>query len=428
MRSVSRSRSWAKASAAAISVPRARLALRPARRAISCCTSAGPRLRRFAARRAPAVCRAGACESSGVAVGALADGPQRGPLVAPPAAGGRRRRAIPSRFSGLLVAAVDGVRAEPARAAARRATATSRVRVPRRASDSRPPRFSPAPNSGTAVATSTTVGLRRGTPFPGCARRPPLDDRSSELPVDPPSAAEPDRGSLAPRFAGRREPPRRAAPSRGNLRRSSKLAAIRRRMSARLSRRWTCPRCPTRSAPGPSPACRLGDPSHRRPTCLPRRGLGPLAAALHEPRAAPLRGAPLRGAAFGPRPSGRAFRARRRLSLPPLPARFAGGRPGHLVVPAPSCDPIGVGRMIERTDTREERPRRCSCLARRGRFEKSRRRPTLPGGSPPSTIGAGGLHFRVRNGNGCFPAAIATGNLWNCQRRRTRMSIMISPQ
>ena len=49
--------------------------------------------------------------------------------------------------------------------------------------------------------------------------------------------------------------------------------------------------------------------------------------------------------------------------------------------------------------------------ARRGRSRKIRRRPTLPGGLPPSTIGAGGLHFRVRNGNGCFPAAIATGNL-----------------
>ena len=33
--------------------------------------------------------------------------------------------------------------------------------------------------------------------------------------------------------------------------------------------------------------------------------------------------------------------------------------------------------------------------------EKSRRRPTLPGSYPPSTIGAGGLNFRVRNGNGC---------------------------
>src|SRR5262249_31588437 len=48
---------------------------------------------------------------------------------------------------------------------------------------------------------------------------------------------------------------------------------------------------------------------------------------------------------------------------------------------------------------------------RRGRsFEEIRRRPTLPGSHPPSTIGAGGLHFRVRDGNGCFPAALTTGN------------------
>jgi hypothetical protein len=39
-----------------------------------------------------------------------------------------------------------------------------------------------------------------------------------------------------------------------------------------------------------------------------------------------------------------------------------------------------------------------------------RRRPTLPGDLSPSTIGAGGLNFRVRNGNGCDPAAMATGN------------------
>jgi hypothetical protein len=37
-----------------------------------------------------------------------------------------------------------------------------------------------------------------------------------------------------------------------------------------------------------------------------------------------------------------------------------------------------------------------------------RRRPTLPGGLPPSTIGAGGLNFRVRNGYGCDPSAMAT--------------------
>ena len=44
------------------------------------------------------------------------------------------------------------------------------------------------------------------------------------------------------------------------------------------------------------------------------------------------------------------------------------------------------------------------------RAVESRRRPTLPGGLPPSTIGAGGLNCRVRNGNGCCPAAMATGN------------------
>src|SRR4029079_6741872 len=37
-----------------------------------------------------------------------------------------------------------------------------------------------------------------------------------------------------------------------------------------------------------------------------------------------------------------------------------------------------------------------------------RRRPTLPPSHPGSTIGAGGLHFRVRDGTGCFPSAMAT--------------------
>src|SRR5215471_7168278 len=44
-----------------------------------------------------------------------------------------------------------------------------------------------------------------------------------------------------------------------------------------------------------------------------------------------------------------------------------------------------------------------------------RRCPTLPRGLPRSTIGAGGLNFRVRDGTGCFPFAVAAGNgmgLW----------------
>jgi hypothetical protein len=47
-----------------------------------------------------------------------------------------------------------------------------------------------------------------------------------------------------------------------------------------------------------------------------------------------------------------------------------------------------------------------------------RRRPTLPGSLLPSTIGAGGLNFRVRYGNGCDPSAMATEIC--CQLRSAR--------
>ena len=39
-------------------------------------------------------------------------------------------------------------------------------------------------------------------------------------------------------------------------------------------------------------------------------------------------------------------------------------------------------------------------------------RPTLPPSRPGSTIGAEGLNFRVRNGNGCDPLAKATKKLY----------------
>ena len=42
---------------------------------------------------------------------------------------------------------------------------------------------------------------------------------------------------------------------------------------------------------------------------------------------------------------------------------------------------------------------------------KTRPRPTLPHSYPCSTIGAERLNFRVRNGNGCGPFAIKTGNI-----------------
>jgi hypothetical protein len=44
-------------------------------------------------------------------------------------------------------------------------------------------------------------------------------------------------------------------------------------------------------------------------------------------------------------------------------------------------------------------------------LKKFRRRPTLPHGRPCSTIGAGGLNFRVRDGIGWNPSALTTGNL-----------------
>src|SRR5574341_1111038 len=47
-------------------------------------------------------------------------------------------------------------------------------------------------------------------------------------------------------------------------------------------------------------------------------------------------------------------------------------------------------------------------MAGQGLVYSIRRRPTLPRGSPRSTIGAGELNCRVRDGNGCFLSAIAT--------------------
>ena len=44
-------------------------------------------------------------------------------------------------------------------------------------------------------------------------------------------------------------------------------------------------------------------------------------------------------------------------------------------------------------------------------LSQNRRRPTLPGPRGPSTIGAEGLNFSVRNGQRCIPLAITTERL-----------------
>ena len=56
----------------------------------------------------------------------------------------------------------------------------------------------------------------------------------------------------------------------------------------------------------------------------------------------------------------------------------------------------------------------------RGAKKKIRQRPTLPRGFPRSTIGSGGLNFRVRDGNGCDPSDIATGKLATRNIRRQK--------
>src|SRR5438132_1093752 len=50
-------------------------------------------------------------------------------------------------------------------------------------------------------------------------------------------------------------------------------------------------------------------------------------------------------------------------------------------------------------------------------LQNIRQRPTLPRGFPRSTIGSGGLNFRVRDGNGCDPSDIATGILFKCHTK-----------
>ncbi len=78
---------------------------------------------------------------------------------------------------------------------------------------------------------------------------------------------------------------------------------------------------------------------------------------------------------------------------------------GELAVLQTSLWNIGntIGSQLGKLD--KTQAKRSSCMPPN---TKMRRRPTLPPRYQGSTIGAGGLNFRVRNGNGCFPSAIAT--------------------
>lgn len=76
------------------------------------------------------------------------------------------------------------------------------------------------------------------------------------------------------------------------------------------------------------------------------------------------------------------------------------GRPRHAPIPG------GCGRDFRKRQT----PAPSEKLEAGVCHKEGRRRRTLPPGGPGSTIRAAGFHFRVRDGIGWIPRAIATGH------------------
>jgi hypothetical protein len=64
-------------------------------------------------------------------------------------------------------------------------------------------------------------------------------------------------------------------------------------------------------------------------------------------------------------------------------------------------------RKASRQCPKAQEPRACRCVALGSLIPAASYSPIR---RPYSTIGAGGLNFRVRDGNGCDPSALATGN------------------
>ena len=214
-------------------------------------------------------------------------------------------------------------------------------------------------------------------------------------------------GRAGPRAGGR--VPRRSSSARGVLR-------------PRLSPEVKARAPGVRSSGRPWPRGRLSPESPGRGG---RRSSPPVRAG---PRPAPAGGRePERRVPSPPAddlPVGRADDPGRRSTPDPdPPARVAGGRPlpaarGDRSVPGWGRfrgSSSGGGRrvtMVCRLPAVPSNPEReKGSPFGEPSSKKFRRRPTLPGGLPPSTIGAGGLNFRVRHGNGCDSTAIATGNL-----------------
>jgi hypothetical protein len=188
------------------------------------------------------------------------------------------------------------------------------------------------------------------------------------------------------------------------------------RSRPRRGLRVPCPACPRRRPGLPArPArpvrkharpARLTRPvrKHARPARLTR----PVRKHARPARAVRLRVRPRRQARASCRQPGTPSRrpaARARSRPPPTPSKLA----VRADIPAQAPLPHWIHR------------RRAEGRYQHGsgpQHEDVRRRPTLPRGPPRSTIGAEGLNFRVRNGTGCFPFAMAAETLWRCQASR----------
>jgi hypothetical protein len=87
----------------------------------------------------------------------------------------------------------------------------------------------------------------------------------------------------------------------------------------------------------------------------------------------------------------------------------------------------GPGRPPAGKQPRAERDEAPSGSSRKGLHQHVvRPRPTLPPGPPGSTIGAGGLSFRVRNGTGRFPTAMAAVTLRDNQTQHCWAPVGVS--
>ena len=375
MRAASRSWPALTASAARASSCTARPALRPASWRSSSVASVERNGRRFevGALRVRRALSTGAAPRSPPLRTFRSEGRRRPParpfgLAAPAVARARVLDAAPGGIAVVGVARRSLVLVA-ARTTARAARASGRPRPPVRGA---PVRGAPASlsDSGRGVDRPPRASGRPRPPVPRASGRPPERPPSGR----PPERPRPSDGAdlrrarpLEPERAigtATARPPGAASAARWRSRRvtPSRCGSCSQRISGRAAtgRRdgpgRDCDR--PRSARRPAARFRIGA------ACLARRRVGACAADL------PLLVLSLEGVTL---PVGRPAGSRRSPSQPCINAMTPASKGGR-------------------------------------HLRKNRRRPTLPGGLPPSTIGAGGLNCRVRNGNGCVPAAMATGS------------------